>query len=111
MDKERRSGRWMLYGANGYTGALIAKLAAERGERPILAGRRRPAVAALAERLGLDHRVFDLSDARALARQLEDVDALLLAAGPLLADERQRGRGLPPGAHPLPRHHRRGRCL
>ncbi|MDT7790418.1 MAG: hypothetical protein QOF58_8837, partial [Pseudonocardiales bacterium] len=30
---------WMVYGANGYTGRLIAELAVKRGERPILAGR------------------------------------------------------------------------
>jgi saccharopine dehydrogenase (NAD+, L-lysine-forming) len=79
---DQHTGRWMIYGANGYTGELIAALAARRGERPLLAGRRRSAVAALAQRLELEHRVFDLDDARAVARQLEDVDALVLAAGP-----------------------------
>jgi short subunit dehydrogenase-like uncharacterized protein len=29
----------MIYGANGYTGELIAREAVERGLRPILAGR------------------------------------------------------------------------
>ena len=31
---------WVLYGANGYTGALIAEEAKRQGGRPILAGRR-----------------------------------------------------------------------
>ena len=31
----------LIYGANGYTGALIARLAVERGLRPVLAGRSR----------------------------------------------------------------------
>src|SRR5580704_12873220 len=43
-----QAGTWMLYGAAGYTGALIAQHACERGHRPVLAGRTAPAVAALA---------------------------------------------------------------
>ena len=38
---------WMIYGANGYTGELVARLAVARGERPILAGRNASAVGAL----------------------------------------------------------------
>src|SRR4249919_1305642 len=30
---------WLLYGANGYTGELIARRAVAAGERPVLAGR------------------------------------------------------------------------
>ena len=30
---------WMIYGANGYTGELIAREAASRGLKPVLAGR------------------------------------------------------------------------
>ena len=41
---------WMLYGAAGHTGALIAQHAHQRGHRPLLAGRNAPAIAALAER-------------------------------------------------------------
>ena len=40
--------RWMIYGANGYTGELIAREAARRGLKPVLAGRRRESVEALA---------------------------------------------------------------
>jgi short subunit dehydrogenase-like uncharacterized protein len=76
------SSDWMLYGANGYTGELIAEEAVARGQRPILAGRRADAVAALAARLGCEHRVFDLSSADEVARQLDGVRALLLCAGP-----------------------------
>ena len=39
---------WMLYGAAGHTGALIARHAQQRGHRPLLAGRNGPAIAALA---------------------------------------------------------------
>ena len=34
------TGPWLLYGANGYTGELIARLAVARGHLPVLAGRR-----------------------------------------------------------------------
>ena len=70
---------WMVYGANGYTGRLIAELAVGRGERPILAGRSREKVEPLATALGLEHRAFDLSQAR---EHLEDVDAVVHCAGP-----------------------------
>ncbi len=70
---------WLLYGAYGYTGTLIAHLAAERGLRPILAGRDAGRTAALASALGLPHRVFDLKDA---ARHLDGVAAVLHCAGP-----------------------------
>jgi short subunit dehydrogenase-like uncharacterized protein len=40
---------WMLYGAAGHTGALIAQHARQGGHQPVLAGRNAAAVAALAE--------------------------------------------------------------
>src|SRR5688572_24943205 len=57
---------WLIYGANGYTGALIAREAVRRGLRPVLAGRDAPAVAALANELGLEARAFPLDDAASL---------------------------------------------
>ena len=44
--------RAMIYGANGYTGRLIARHAVERGLKPLLAGRNHEAVTALAGELG-----------------------------------------------------------
>jgi short subunit dehydrogenase-like uncharacterized protein len=75
---------WMLYGASGYTGALIADRALESGHRPVLAGRNASAVQAVAERLGLSHRVLSLDDPVALDLALADVDVVLNAAGPFL---------------------------
>ena len=43
---------FLLYGATGYTGQLIAEACAARGPRPILAGRTEAAVKALAEERG-----------------------------------------------------------
>ena len=79
-----QAGSWMLYGAAGYTGALIAQHAYKRGHRPVLAGRTAPAITALAERLDLPHRVLPLDDPAALNAALADVDLVLNAAGPFL---------------------------
>jgi saccharopine dehydrogenase (NAD+, L-lysine-forming) len=72
----------MIYGANGYTGELVAEEAARRGQRPVLAGRRREAIEPLAQRLGCEHRVFELSSGDEVARNLSGIKALLLCAGP-----------------------------
>lgn len=77
--------RWMIYGANGYTGELIAREAARRGLRPVLAGRRQDGVAALARELGLEARVFSLDDVDALAGQLAGQALVLHCAGPFSA--------------------------
>ena len=73
---------WMIYGANGYTGELVAEEAAARGVRPMLAGRREEVLAPLAERLGCEYRVFELSSGPDVARHLVGMKALLLCAGP-----------------------------
>src|SRR4051795_5180707 len=74
---------FLVYGANGYTGQLIAELARERGERPILAGRSEDKVRPLAERLGLPWRAFDLGHP-----DLHDVQLVLHCAGPFSATSR-----------------------
>jgi short subunit dehydrogenase-like uncharacterized protein len=74
--------RWLLYGANGYTGELIAREAVQRGLRPILAGRNAKQVNALAKELGCDARVFSLDDQTATLVALEDVALVLNCAGP-----------------------------
>jgi short subunit dehydrogenase-like uncharacterized protein len=73
---------WLLYGANGYTGELIARRAAASGERPILAGRNREAVSRLATELGLEARVFALDDPAAVDQGLAGTQAVLHCAGP-----------------------------
>jgi short subunit dehydrogenase-like uncharacterized protein len=75
---------WMLYGAAGYTGALIAQHARKRGHRPVLTGRSAPAISALADKLDLPHRAVTLDDPAALSAGLADVDLVLNAAGPFL---------------------------
>jgi saccharopine dehydrogenase (NAD+, L-lysine-forming) len=73
---------WLLYGATGYTGRLVARLAVERGQRPVLAGRCAAKLAPLASELGLEHRVFALDDPAALRRGLEGVESVAHCAGP-----------------------------
>jgi len=73
---------WLLYGANGYTGELVARRAVAAGERPVLAGRRAEAVGRLAAELGLDVRVFALDDPAAVGRGLGGMKAVLHCAGP-----------------------------
>ncbi|GBL57485.1 membrane protein [Pseudomonas citronellolis] len=77
--------RWMIYGANGYTGELIAREAARRGLKPVLAGRSRERVEALARELGLQARAFGLDDASALAGQIQGHSLVLNCAGPFSA--------------------------
>ena len=77
-------GSWMLYGAAGYTGTLIAEHACDRGHRPLLAGRSAPRIVALAERLDLPHRELSLDDPAALSAALSGVYLVLNAAGPFL---------------------------
>ena len=73
---------FLLYGANGYTGSLIARLAVQWGLRPILAGRNADKLKPLAASLALEYRAFDLEDANALDAALENVAVVLHCAGP-----------------------------
>jgi short subunit dehydrogenase-like uncharacterized protein len=75
--------QFVIYGANGYTGALIAREAAARGQRPILAGRNAAALAALAGELGLDYRAVALDDAAGLDNLLDGVTRCSTAPAPL----------------------------
>lgn len=78
----------MIYGANGYTGRLIAEEAVARGERPILAGRNRGAVEALADKLNCPSQIFALDDASQVAGQLAGLSAVVHCAGPFSATAR-----------------------
>jgi short subunit dehydrogenase-like uncharacterized protein len=76
--------QWMIYGANGYTGRLVAQEATRRGLSPILAGRS-DEVGVLAQELGLAHRRFALDDRDALRAGLDGVGLVLHCAGPFSA--------------------------
>ena len=74
--------KFLIYGANGYTGELITRFAAERGMTPILAGRNAIAVEELAKTHHLEYRVFSLDETDRLDAALQEVDMVLHAAGP-----------------------------
>lgn len=73
---------WMIYGAYGYTGTLIAVAAKKQGLMPILAGRREDKLTPLAQALELPYQVFDLNNIQHIATQLKEVKLVLHCAGP-----------------------------
>ncbi|HEV2914286.1 MAG TPA: saccharopine dehydrogenase NADP-binding domain-containing protein [Pyrinomonadaceae bacterium] len=98
------SSDFLLYGANGYTGELIARLAVERGLllRPILAGRDRSKIEPLATELGLDYLSFALDDAASIDAALKGVPVVLHCAGPFSHTSRPMADGcLRTGTHYL----------
>ncbi|MBN3879575.1 saccharopine dehydrogenase NADP-binding domain-containing protein [Nostoc sp. JL23] len=74
--------RVLLYGATGYAGKLIAESAKNNGLELILAGRNQSSLAAVANELSLDFRVFGLDAPQAIARSLEDIIAVINCSGP-----------------------------
>ncbi|HJQ37420.1 MAG TPA: saccharopine dehydrogenase NADP-binding domain-containing protein [Thermoanaerobaculia bacterium] len=70
---------WMIYGASGYTGELIAREAVRRGDRPLLAGRDAAKIEPLARELGCEWRAFDLA-----SPDLSGVELVLHCAGPFI---------------------------
>ncbi|AXI03823.1 saccharopine dehydrogenase family protein [Aquirhabdus parva] len=76
---------WLIYGANGYSGELIAREAVKQGLTPVLAGRSLAKLEPLAAELNLSARAFDLADPKAVAAALKDVSVVLNCAGPFAA--------------------------
>jgi short subunit dehydrogenase-like uncharacterized protein len=74
----------LIYGANGYAGGLIAREAARRGLRPIIAGRDTEAIERLATELNRPHRVFELVASDAAALHLAGARAVMNCAGPFI---------------------------
>jgi short subunit dehydrogenase-like uncharacterized protein len=75
-------GDFLVYGANGYTGSLLAREAVSRGHRAVLAGRDAAAVAVLGRNLRLEHRAFALDNPTAVRDAVRGVTAVLHCAGP-----------------------------
>jgi short subunit dehydrogenase-like uncharacterized protein len=76
------SNKFLIYGANGYTGELIAREAVKRGMKPILGGRSQKKVEPLAKELNLICRTFSLEDKKSLDYTLKEVDFVIHCAGP-----------------------------
>jgi short subunit dehydrogenase-like uncharacterized protein len=73
---------FLLYGANGYTGQLIARYARQYNLQPILAGRRKEPLELLSGQLNVPYKVIDLNDTQTLQTALKEVKAVIHAAGP-----------------------------
>lgn len=73
---------FLLYGATGFVGEAIARLAVQTGLRPVIAGRNASRLATLATELGVEHRVFELDPG--IDRWLDDVKVVLHCAGPFI---------------------------
>jgi len=77
--------RWLIYGANGFTGRLVAREAVRRGLTPILAGRNAQSVQALSGELGLECRIFALDQPAVVQDCIGDCRLVLHCAGPFSA--------------------------
>ncbi len=72
----------LLYGANGYTGELIIRYAAEKAIPLILAGRTEKTIQLLADKYNLPFRIFSLHSSKEIADHLDDILVVIHAAGP-----------------------------
>lgn len=72
----------LIYGANGYTGELIARFAKDFSIEPILAGRSEATVAQVAQHYRLPYIIFSLDDKAALTNALQNIAVVIHAAGP-----------------------------
>ena len=72
----------LLYGANGYTGQLIARFASAYHLAPILAGRGEESIIPLAKSLKLEYLIFDLNNEASIIQALQNVALVIHAAGP-----------------------------
>ena len=78
-----RKGQVLIYGAYGFTGAGISKLASEYGITPVLAGRNESKLKPLAESLGYDYVVLSLENNHDnLVKVLKHFEIVLHIAGP-----------------------------
>ncbi len=72
--------KWLIYGAYGYTGELIAREAKKRGWNPVLAGRNPEKLQPLGRELELETRVFPVGPST--AESLSDIALVLHCGGP-----------------------------
>ncbi|MDA0986456.1 MAG: saccharopine dehydrogenase NADP-binding domain-containing protein [Bacteroidetes bacterium] len=80
---------FLLYGANGYTGRLILKLASDYNLYPVLAGRNESALVQLSKEFNRDYFVLDLSETEKLESVLKKFPLVLHCAGPFINTAQQ----------------------
>jgi short subunit dehydrogenase-like uncharacterized protein len=79
----------LLYGANGYTGELIARYSKNYNLSLLLGGRNKEKIEPLATKLNLPYVIIDLNDKESLIKTLEGVNVIINAAGPFQFTARQ----------------------
>jgi len=79
-----KDNKWMIYGANGYTGRLVVDEALQRGLKPVLAGRDEQ-VQVLADEKGLEANIFALDELENVIEKLSGFSVVANCAGPFSA--------------------------
>lgn len=74
--------KWMIYGAYGLTGQWITEQAVKEGLSPVLAGRSPEKLSNVSNQFDLSSRCVSLDDTELLEDVLQDLDAVVHAAGP-----------------------------
>ena len=73
--------KWMIYGANGFSGSLAVDEACKRGLTPTLAGRSQ-SIRDLAKSKNLESQIFSLSSVNEVASQIKGMAVVANCAGP-----------------------------
>lgn len=73
---------FLIYGASGYTGKLIAELSVKKGLKPVLAGRTESKIKPLAQKFGLEYLVFGLDNIEEIVQNITKFPLVLNCAGP-----------------------------
>ena len=73
--------KWMIYGANGFSGKLAVKEAVRRGLKPVLAGRSK-AIQDVAQEFELDFQIFNLDNVDKVAEKIHGFSVVANCAGP-----------------------------
>jgi len=81
---EFMKGKFLLYGATGFVGEAIARMAIDSGLEPILAGRSQNTLKSLASELNLEYQVFVLDQPSLVEEALDSIPAILNCAGPFI---------------------------
>jgi short subunit dehydrogenase-like uncharacterized protein len=76
---------FLIYGATGYTGKIMAKMAVKQGLKPILSGRNEDKLKEIADPLDLEYVAVDLQNTDKLNSLISKVDVVIHCAGPFSA--------------------------
>lgn len=74
--------KWIIYGANGYTGRLICAKAKSLNLAPVIAGRDSEKLKKLSKELDFPFLIFSLHNSSILTKTLKEFDLILNCAGP-----------------------------